>query len=377
MTARRAWLLIAVLLLAAGVAAGLAQATGVFSPPSFYSDAASSEPFQAAIGRLNHDKKPDMVVANCVSGSVDKITLRFGTGQGLFGPRKHLKGRSCADGVVIADLNADHKQDVAVTSHDDGVASVFLGRGDGTFRARADYPTGAGSFGILAEDFNRDGKLDLATTNNDANSISVLLGRGNGTFKKRKNTQLGPSTAPWGLVSVKMNSDKKPDLAVTENGANAIATLVGNGDGRFATPDTYPTDPGPSGIAMGRLGPDSRPYLVSANDGASTLSVFRVSHGECVAIITLTVGTHPQGVAAVDLTGDGKLDLVSANLASDDVSLVTGNGDETFGAHDDYPAGAGPAYVTPAKLDGDRRPDLVVANNENTAPGVSVLLAKP
>lgn len=377
MPGRHLRLLLMSVILAVGAGTGLAYAAGAFSSPARYPEIPHSMPSQVAIGRLNADKRPDMVVANCAPGSVDKITLRLGTSGGKFGKRRHLPGKGCAEGVVIADLNGDHKQDIAVTSFDRGLASVFLGRGDGTFRPRADYHTGAGAFGIIAEDFTGDGKLDLATTNLGANSVSVLPGRGNGTFRKRRNTQLGGNKGPWGLVSVDMNADDKPDLAVTENGADEVATLVSHGDGTFDPPDVYPTDTGPSGLATALLGPDNRPYLISANDGSTTLSVFRVSHGECVAIGTLPVGDHPQGVAATDVNGDGKIDLVSANLASDDVSVLIGHGDgSTFDPHDDYPAGHAPTSVTAAKLNSDHRPDLAVADSSQSAPGVSVLLAR-
>jgi len=42
-----------------------------------------------------------------------------------------------------------------------------------------------------------------------------------------------------------------------------------------------------------------------------------------------------------------------------------GNGDGTFGAHVDYPSGAGPYAVTSGDFDGDGSPDLKIADRQD------------
>ena len=41
-------------------------------------------------------------------------------------------------------------------------------------------------------------------------------------------------------------------------------------------------------------------------------------------------GNSPQAVAAADLNGDGKADLVTANFISNDVTILLGNGQGGF-----------------------------------------------
>jgi hypothetical protein len=77
-------------------------------------------------------------------------------------------------------------------------------------------------------------------------------------------------------------------------------------------------------------------------------------------------------VAAADLNGDHKPDLVFVNLNSSSVSVLLGNGDGTFSAHVDYPTAASPWAVSIADLNADGRLDLAVANNK--AGSVSVML---
>lgn len=73
-------------------------------------------------------------------------------------------------------------------------------------------------------------------------------------------------------------------------------------------------------------------------------------------------GVGPAAVAAGDLNGDGRLDVVVTNLRATTVSVLLGNGDGTFQAHADFPTGAFPNSVAIGDLDGDGKPDLAVAN---------------
>jgi hypothetical protein len=85
-------------------------------------------------------------------------------------------------------------------------------------------------------------------------------------------------------------------------------------------------------------------------------------------------GSAPSFVAAGDLDGDGKLDLVVANAKANTVSVLLGKGDGTFAEKKDYPVGKSPGWVVLADLNGDRKLDIVVANRGE--PTVSVLLGK-
>jgi hypothetical protein len=74
-------------------------------------------------------------------------------------------------------------------------------------------------------------------------------------------------------------------------------------------------------------------------------------------------GTFAISVAAADLNGDGKSDLVVANVFSTSVGVLLGNGDGTFQAGVSYDSGGySPRSVAVADVNGDGKPDLLVAN---------------
>ncbi len=75
---------------------------------------------------------------------------------------------------------------------------------------------------------------------------------------------------------------------------------------------------------------------------------------------TLDVGTGPIAITTADLNNDGNLDLITANLESNDVSAMLGKGDGAFQFHIPTHVAAAPKALVAADFDGDGIPDLAV-----------------
>jgi hypothetical protein len=73
-----------------------------------------------------------------------------------------------------------------------------------------------------------------------------------------------------------------------------------------------------------------------------------------------------------DFNGDGAQDLAVANVNSNNVSVLLGNGDGSFQGVQNFGAGSGPKSVAVADFNGDGLPDLAVANYGSNS--VSVLI---
>ena len=95
--------------------------------------------------------------------------------------------------AAIGDLNGDGSPDLVVAeSGVPSTVSVFLNKGGGSFQPKLDYPTGRAAISVAIGDLNGDGKLDLATANTFALTVSVLLNRGDGSFEPSSTTEPEP-----------------------------------------------------------------------------------------------------------------------------------------------------------------------------------------
>ncbi len=106
--------------------------------------------------------------------------------------------------------------------------------------------------------------------------------------------------------------------------------------------------------------------------GVSNLQYFQIT---TPGVITVSNATNYSSgntyVAAADLNGDGKLDMVVSNAAGS-VAVLLGNGDGTFQPAVQYGAGSEPEAVVVADFNNDGKMDLAVSNH--TGSSISILL---
>jgi type II secretory pathway component GspD/PulD (secretin) len=100
--------------------------------------------------------------------------------------------------------------------------------------------------------------------------VSILLGNGDGSFGAAKNFPAGSN--PIGIVAAAFTGTNT-DLAVADENGNDVDILVGNGDGTFLTPISLPTGNSPIALAAADLTNDSSTDLVSANNASNTVTV--------------------------------------------------------------------------------------------------------
>ncbi|HET6574533.1 MAG TPA: VCBS repeat-containing protein [Fimbriiglobus sp.] len=154
----------------------LADGKGGFAPARGSPVPTAERPYYLALGDVNGDGRPDLVVAH---DDDTRLTVLVGDGKGKFapapGPRVELGAR--AFGVVVADVEKDGKPDVVAAAGES--VRVLSGDGRGAFRAAPGSPfaAGKGCWRLALADLNGDGKLDVAATGLESDSVTVLLGK--------------------------------------------------------------------------------------------------------------------------------------------------------------------------------------------------------
>ena len=95
---------------------------------------------------------------------------------------------------------------------------------------------------------------------------------------------------------------------------------------------------------------------------ASTSLISSSAIAQCDAPLSFDTGTRPNSVISSDFNGDGIIDLATANIFNDDVSVLLGTGNGTFELEQRFAAGDGPFFVTTGDFNGDGLADLTTAD---------------
>jgi uncharacterized repeat protein (TIGR01451 family) len=129
----------------------------------------------------------------------------------------------------------------------------------------------------------------------------------------------------------------------------------------------------PTALLTGDFNRDGKADLASANVGTNNVSVaLGNGNGFFQTPVKFAVGTTPLSIAGADFNGDGKIDLVTANSGSNNVSILIGTGDGSFQTATHVAAGTSPFAVTTGDFNNDGKTDVAVANNGSS--NVSILL---
>jgi hypothetical protein len=190
----------------------------------------------------------------------------------------------------------------------------------------------------IAADLNGDGRPDLAGAG--ANSVSVMLGNGDGTFRPKTDFPIGMQTQA--VAAGDFNSDGKVDLVVTLNTPQfSLALLTGTGTGTFNAPTFFPNSSGfdSPAIAATDLNGDGRLDLVVMHTIACFTAPCRSARSITILLgngngtfqtpSEIDVGTGPMAMAVVDLNRDGIKD-VAIGGGNTEFSILLGVGNGTF-----------------------------------------------
>jgi hypothetical protein len=295
--------------------------------------------------------------------------------------------------VVAKDLTGDGVLDLALAYHAIGVVTVEQGAGRGHFRRLAINPFDNAqaaderhAHNLALEDIDGDGLADLLVGIGGLRKTVpgehvVARNLGEGKFEEIARFTV-PSQAK-GVQLADLDNDGHIDLLYTARGSGYEGDLklgrlyLRQGYGDFTFGPVRQCDAGPSAyyVETADLNNDGFLDIVVPNEHADTVH-YVISPGK--EIFDDSTPLVPQAlraskipgyrghcindVRAADFNSDGKLDLVTANLGTNTISIFLGNGDGTFQTDRLLEGGEFCAFLATGDLDRDGDQDLVVTN---------------
>lgn len=324
-----------------------------------------------ALGDIDGDGDLDMI-----SGDAGTVGLHVLTndGSGTFTD----SGQTLSAGtnldtwdLVIADLDGDFDNDLAVALSSGDGNLVFFNNGSGVFTDSGQSLGTSSSYNIDATDFDQDGDIDLIVANN-GNPNRVYLNDGSGTFLDSR-LSLGNNRSR-GVAVGDFDNDGDLDLSFSNElsqgnkvydgsltGTRGTSTFVDSGQS-LGSSSTY-------GIEFGDLDGDGDLDLATGNwivgnriflnDGSGAFADSGQSLGT-----SATLGLHMG-----DIDGDGDLDIVGANSTLG-ARVYINNGSGVFSDSGQALSFANERDAFLADFDSDGDLDLVTADASDGGPHI-------
>lgn len=331
---------------------------------------------------------PDLAVAN---GEDNRVTVLLNTSR----IGRDLDGNGVPDACDIADgTSTDCNANGVPDAVELAPVVDFAAYGQGIVRSPFGYDAE-----VVALDLDNDGDLDLVSANTfDQETLTHHLNSGSGRLAST--TTPGTRSATYAVLDdLRANSvaaghldgNGRADLAIAVNDDDAAAphrieifrqAAAGFGSERSEWIENDPvvmparvdrlvaldlTGDGRIELVVTDYYTPGNVHVLNVADDGSIGIATGIAFGGADSPITET----PSSVTAADMDQDGRQDLILSVLAAEQVFICRQVGPLDFEPCSGHDAGIAPRRVRAANLTGDGFPDLAVANDYTT--GISVL----
>ncbi len=295
-------------------------------------------------------------------------------------------------GIAIGDIDGDGKPDIIIANTGANTISVYrnLSAAPGgsisaaTFAAPVIDTVPFLCFYLALADIDGDGKLDIATaaqTDNRLVAIQNTSVPGTVSFGAQTTVAISTSGLPYALALADIDGNGQPDLLCVDFVNEQLAAFRNKstpGTISFSALMTFGTAANPVHLAVQDFDGDGKPDVAVACQSANVFQIFRnTSVLDTFDITTFaprmdffTSGQAPQYIMAGDIDGDGKADVIIGNRTAPfgiqvfrNTSVpgtITLTGESAVAAHQIQGMSIG-------DFDGDGKPDIVVTNSMDTS----------
>lgn len=352
----------------------------------------------AALADLNGDGLLDLAIT--IPDSIDPVNnpgaiiLLFNGGSSFgfwtgFTSSVQITVARNPSSIVIADFDGVLGHDIAFASRTDQAVHVLLNDGAGNFNfLRGDVPpetvTGY-PLHLMESDFNLDGGKDLAVVAEETDAVTVMFNSRptTGSFTGFIFEEVIPiPTAANDGTPVDIDNDKWDDIVLPDDDDGAI-TVDNNGPtslrgGPVFNPVAIPIPVAGSPVSIDAADLDLDGFndvALGASAGGTVTVLLGNGTNTFLPPITIPAGTNPGRLALIDLDHDNDSDVavITTNDAAQRVVRVIRNdlfgGQLAFAPQEDLAPGATPQLVLGGDVTSDGNADLVTVNESGGVRG--------
>lgn len=282
--------------------------------------------FGIAAGDLDGDGRPDIVVTNNDSNTISVYRNLSTPGNINFAARVTLATGVGPYDLAIGDLNNDGKPEIVV-ANTGNPASVSVYPNTGTpntisFSPRTDLPAGSYPTDVEIGDMDNNGKPDLVASNYYGHSFSIFPNSSMATVSFEPKIEVETYGDPQSMKLGDINGDGKPDVILANyNGtANILQNNGAPGSFLFGSPVNFTGSTPRMGIAINDFNGDGRPEMViGANANGNTLRIYSNLTGKPViaSITPLSAGAGDViTISGINFTGTTAVIIGDSNAVS-------------------------------------------------------------
>ena len=353
--------------------------------------------FRDDLSAINVDESSEASTLVVANNSINKVTLiERATPNTAFAASTEVEidVKSKPVDIAVVDLDGLRGNDFVVANYNQDQVSVLLDTGDapsGDELLDLELPisthrVGDGPISVGARDLNNDGNIDVFVLNGKSDTVSILPGLGAGQFAAQEvvpESEVG--TQPVAIVAAELIGDPDyPELIVINGGARRAGMLhilesKPDAESAFGRRFELIGQQRSAGqrsvdVAAGDLNGDGRTDVVVVNKESGDAYVFiqDAEGGLRTEPQIYPVGFGPTSVVVADIDNDDDNDLVFSVLEQNGlpVSVLRNNGSggfeekELLGGVDDFEESPEPLSLVATDLNGDELVDFAVANRE-------------
>lgn len=317
--------------------------------------------------------KEDCLCIAVLSESLEQITVLFGNGQGGLEQSGTIPLPSGSRPVALAtgDFNLDGITDLVVSHAGTDTISIISSQGNYFFDEPVHIPVGKGPTGLYVEDLYRDGIPEIIVTNTDDDTVSIVSLT---EWGYEETAVLPCSSRPRRVQCADMDRDGVPDIVVSREFSTDIAVFYGNLRGTFTQDEV--TFSGPvSRFVVDDFTSDAIRDIAAllftdSREDLRPSGSFEVMQGDLYGNFKSTglygTGWGSNALRAVDMNRDGRVDIVTADLNTNSLSIIYNRGNGSFQTERHHYMTDEPGEMLLADFSGDKQPDLVISGRRSS-----------